>query len=465
MTEDKQITAGAEIIVADDEQEFRQPFGQMLRNRGYRVTEIGTPDDLLEAVRNRRVDLVTLDLEWSTDSAAGIAILKKLLTVDPLLPVVMITGHATVKTAVEATRLGAFDYIEKITDRAKTLLIIRNAIESGRLKRGAEQSLDSRRHHYELIGASRGMAEIRTAIAQFGPGEVPVLIEGETGSGKELVAWQLHLNSHRRLHEMAVIGGAELSRQLGQDTLFGHRRGAYTGGAKDRGGFIDAADGSSLFLDDISDMAPEIQPLFLRFLESGDFMKLGSDARLTADVRIIAATNRHLPDLIKQGIFRADLYYRLKVATIRIPPLRERHEDIPPLVAHFARRQSRRLFGREVEFDSGAVDIFLGRDWPGNVRELKNAVTLALLKSPDTDIITADDIIRALSDETVSAPESSGSLKEMETAFRRDCLIRTLNACDGHISRAARKLGIDRSHLYRLINEYDLASYSKQIAD
>jgi two-component system, NtrC family, nitrogen regulation response regulator NtrX len=465
MADHTRNNAAAEVVVADDESTFRQPFGSMLRGRGYRVTETGSVDELLDIARTRPVDLVTLDLSWFGDDAAGLRIMKQLLECDPLVPIVMITGNATVDTAVEATRLGAYDYIDKMADREKILLVVRNAVESGRNRRGIQRARESNLRQYELVGASKGMAEVRTAIANFGPSDVPVLIEGDTGTGKELVAQQLHLKSRRHLKQLMVIGGGELSRDLGQDTLVGHTKGAFSGGAADRGGFILSADGSTLFLDDISDIAPDIQSMLLRFLETGDFMKLGSDTRLTADVRIVAATNQHIPDLIAQGKFRPDLYYRLKVATITIPPLRDRREDIPLLVDHFARKQSVKLFGREVAFTSEAIDLLIRRDWPGNVRELKNTVTFILLKSSGADAIGVAEVAGSLSDSEQSAPNVIVTLKDMEAGFRRDCIIRALNACEGNVSKAAHLLGIDRSHLYRLISEYDLMQYTRQLSN
>jgi len=453
----------ADVLVADDESAFRSAFGQMLKNRGYRVAMATDPEEAIATVRRRRFDLVTLDLEWQFSDQTGIDILGRIRKIDPHLPVIIITGHATLETAKQATRLGAYDYLEKMTDREKTLLVVRNAVEAGRLKRVVQQAIDERSKNCEIVGLSRGIQEVREAIAQFGPRDVTVLIEGETGCGKELVARQLHLQSPRRSEPMVTVGGGELSRDLGQDVLYGHTPEAFTGSSRDRGGFVQAADRSTLFLDDISDLPPAMQPLFLRFLETGDYMKLGTDDRQSADVRVIAATNQNLAGLVEQGKFRADLYYRLKVATIAIPPLRERREDIPLLVNHFAAQQSTRLYGRDVSFHPDCHDLFLGREWPGNVRELRNAVIAILCRAANKEVVEPADVQRVLAEEAGGGGAPLMTLRDMESSFRRQCVVRALVAAGGNVTRAAETLGIDRSHLYRLIAEFDLGQYARQL--
>ncbi|MCX6834914.1 MAG: sigma 54-interacting transcriptional regulator [candidate division Zixibacteria bacterium] len=302
-------------------------------------------------------------------------------------------------------------------------------------------------------------------MEKYGPSDVTVLLEGETGCGKELVAGQLHLHSNRSDSEMVVVSGAELNSHLGQDALFGHTHGAYTGTARDREGFVKAADHGTLFLDDVSDLSPEVQPLLLRFLETGDFMRLGSDERQRVDVRVIAATNHNLSELIKQGKIRSDLYYRLQVATIKVPPLRDRREDIPLLVEHFARRQSIRLLGREITLDAECVDHFISRNWPGNVRELRNAVIRVILTHGAREKITSSEVRAVLDQESGGTPVMHGTLGELETEFRRDCIIHALNVAGGNITRAAETLGVDRARLSRLISEFNLRDFARHLAE
>ncbi len=463
MPETTQPSVGPLILVADDEASFRDAFRQMLASRNYRTQGVGTPEEVLSAVRTGLFNVVTLDLEWLAAGQSGVDILKKIREIDPLLPVIMITGHATLSSAIEATRLGAFDYLEKITEREKTLLTIRNAVEAGRLRHNVKTMLDGLRNEWQLVGVSKAIQEVRDTISRVAPKVTGVLIEGESGTGKELAARLIHLESARSAGPFKVIHGSELGEYLGQDILFGHAKGAFTGAAGSRAGLIESAAGGTLFLDDINDLPPAVQPQLLRLLQTGDYMPLGSDERQQADVRFVAGSNKRIADLVQQGKFREDLFYRLNVVTIVMPPLRDRKEDIPILAQHILDRHSHRLLGRQVKAEPGWIDPLLNQGWPGNVRELENRLiaVMSYLK-PDESIDRAK-VQAALTTQARPTANSAGSLKDMEASFRRECLIRALASAEGCVTVAAEKLGIDRSHLYRLINEFNLMQYVRQL--
>jgi two-component system nitrogen regulation response regulator NtrX len=463
MLDKSEPSVGSLVLVADDDASFREAFRQMLSSKQYRTRGAGTPEEVISSVKDHRPDLITLDLDWQAAGRTGIDILKKVREIDPLLPVVMITGHATLSSAVEATRLGAFDYLEKITDREKTLLTIRNAVESGRLRRNVKTMLDGMKNEWQLVGASRAIQNVRDTINRVAPKDTVVLIEGESGTGKELAAHLIHLESGRNAGPFRIVHGSELGEFLGQDTLYGHANGAFTGAAGERAGLIGAADGGTLFMDDVNDLPLTVQPQMLRLLQTGDYMPLGSDDRRQANVRFVAGSNKPMIGLVKDGKFREDLFYRLNVVTIVMPPLRERKEDIPILAQHIVDRHSRRLLGREVETESGWVEPLMECDWPGNVRQLENRLIAVMSYLRPDEGIDRSRVRASLAVQNRPSVDSNGCLKDMEASFRRECLIRALAITEGSVSKAAEKLGVDRSHLYRLINEFDLMNYVRQL--
>jgi two-component system, NtrC family, nitrogen regulation response regulator NtrX len=463
MSEKSEVSARPLLLVADDDASFRGAFRQMLTSKNYRIQEAGTPEEVISAVGSCQFDLITLDLEWQSAGRTGVDILKKIREIDPLVPVIMITGHATLGSAIEATRLGAFDYLEKVADREKTLLTIRNAIESGHLRRGLKIMLDRLKDEWQLVGVSQALQNVRETISRVASKDTVVLIEGESGTGKELAAHLIHLESSRNTGPFKVIHGSELGEYLGQDMLFGHKRGAFTGSVGTRAGLIEAAEGGTLFLDDVNDLPLAVQPQLLRLLQAGDFMPLGSDERQQANVRFVAGSNKPILSLVQQGKFREDLFYRLNVVMVVIPPLRERKEDIPILAKHFLDRHAHRLLGREVEVETGWLDPLVDYNWPGNVRELENRLIAVLsYLRPDEGIDRAR-VQAALTLQAKPQSNSNGCLKDREASFRKECLIRELAGAEGSVTKAAERLGIDRSHLYRLINEFDLMQYVKQL--
>jgi len=454
MSDTNEIVNGL-ILVGDDNPSFRAAFMRMLELRGYRAAAAGTPEEVIRSIREKSFDLLVLDLDWEGEGEAGIGILRKVQRLDPLLPVLMLTGQATIPTAVEATRLGAFDYLEKILDREKTLLTIKNAIKSGRLQRENQTYVSEIRKRYELIGESAAMMQIKEKIRKTAPTDSVVLIMGESGTGKELVARQIHYQSRRNDKKFVCVDSGTLADTLAENELFGHRRGAFTGASEDRPGLIEEAEGGTLFLDEISNASPALQAKLLHVIQEREFRRLGENEMRRCNIRIIAATNQDLPALVAEGKFRHDLHFRLKVIEIAIPPLRERKEDIPSLVGHFAAAKSCRIGGRLRYFSPEATNLLLDHDWPGNVRELENAIERIIVLS-DADEIGPDEVKSLLGTIWLEKDSSMKSLGDMTREFKRECIIKAINLAEGRIARAAEILQIDRTHLYRLINEYQL---------
>lgn len=449
------VTIKARILVADNDPNFRQVFSQMLKLRGYETTIASTPQEVYDMVRDSQFDLLTLDLDWGLDGMNGIDILMKVLKSDPLLPVVMITEYASIPTAVEATKKGALDYVEKMLDREKTLLTLRTAIETGRLKRANQAYLTEIKKNYQIIGSSTAIGNLKNQIEKVAPTDSVVLITGPSGTGKELVARQIHYNSQRCHRQFVSVDSGTLADSLAESELFGHCKGAFTGATKDRKGLFEEAEKGTLFLDEITNASLQLQAKLLHVLQEREFRRIGENATHACDVRIIAASNRYLPDLITQDRFREDLYYRLKVIEIEIPPLREHKEDIPELVRHFVELKSRQSGYKGRTLSVEGVNLLLDYDWPGNVRELENAIERIVVLSND-DTIFADEVKSIMGEMWLDKASSIKSLNEMTREFKRECIIKAINLAEGKIARAAEILQIDRTHLYKLVNEFQL---------
>jgi two-component system nitrogen regulation response regulator NtrX len=446
------------ILVADNDESFRAAFGQMLEIRGYETKAVGTIEAIYKAIAEREYDLLTLDLDWGMKEINGIEILKKAQAIDPLLPVIMITEYASIPTAVEAVRLGALNYIEKTLDREKTLITIRNAVETGKLKRQNIAYLSEIKKRYEIIGNSPAIKHMAQQIARAAATDAVVMITGESGTGKELVARQIHYNSTRRDKKFVFVDSGMLADSLAESELFGHRKGAFTGAIQDRKGLVEEAEGGTLFLDEIANASMALQAKLLHLIQEREFRRVGENELRKCNIRIIAATNQSLDLLAKEGKFRADLYYRLKVIELALPPLRERKEDIPLLAKHFVKVKSLKFFGREKEFAADAVNILIDNDWPGNIRELENCVERIVALSSG-DKIESDEVKSLLGNMWLEKMTSLRSLGDMTREFRRECIIKAINLANGKIPRAAEILQIDRTHLYKLINEYQLKDF------
>ena len=447
--------AGEHILVVDDEPAIQTALRGVLEDEGYRVTTVGSGADALRLVTEDTPDVVFLDI-WMPKKD-GLDTLADLKRARPEAPVIMISGHGTIDTAVKATRLGAYDFIEKPLSLEKTLVTVTRALEHTRLEREnatLKARLDVR---MDIIGNSEAMRALREQIATAAPTSGRVLIHGENGSGKELVARAIHALSVRREQPFVEVNCAAIPEELIESELFGHEKGAFTGAVARRRGKFETADGGTLFLDEIGDMSLKTQAKVLRALEEQVVERVGGREPLKVDVRVIAASNRNLEGLIAQGQFREDLFYRLAVIPIEVPPLRARRDDIPLLVDHFLT-----LFcvenGKRVKAISGeALAYFLAYDWPGNIRELRNMVErLVIMTSGDT--IGPDDLPAPLRPKDAAALGAEGqrSLKEARDGFERAYILAELRAHDWNMTRTAERLGIERSHLYRKIKTYGI---------
>jgi two-component system nitrogen regulation response regulator NtrX len=447
--------AGEHILIVDDERAIQKALRGVLEDEGYRVTAVGTGADALKAVADEMPDLVFLDIFMS--HMDGLETLTELKRLRPEATVVMISGHGTIETAVKATRLGAYDFIEKPLSLEKTLITMSRALEHGRLEREnavLRSRLDERA---EIIGESDVMRRLREHIATAAPSTGRVLIHGENGSGKELVARAIHALSARREAPFVEVNCAAIPEELIESELFGHERGAFTGALARRRGKFETADTGTVFLDEIGDMSLKTQAKVLRALEEQAFERVGGRETLKVDVRVIAASNRDLPSLIAQGAFREDLFYRLNVIPIEVPPLRARTEDVPALVEHFIRVFCAENGKRLKTVAPGALTWFMTYEWPGNVRELRNMVERLVIMVPG-DTIGADDLPPPLrpKGEPAAAVGDGKPLKEARDSFERAYILAELRSQDWNMTRTAERLGIERSHLYRKIRAYGI---------
>jgi len=446
--------AGEHILVVDDEPAIQGTLRAVLEDEGYRVTTAGAGAEAIRLVTDEAPDLVFLDI-WMP-GMDGLETLAELKRVRPEATVIMISGHGTIETAVKATRLGAYDFIEKPMSLEKTLVSVTRALEHGRLERenaSLRARLDVRT---EIIGDSEPIRALREAIATAAPTSGRVLIHGENGSGKELVARAIHALSGRREAPFVEVNCAAIPEELIESELFGHERGAFTGAVARRRGKFETADGGTLFLDEIGDMSLKTQAKVLRALEEQVVERVGGREPIKVDVRVIAASNRDLPAFIAQGGFREDLFYRLNVIPIDVPPLRHRRDDIPALIEHFIAVFSAENGKRLKSMSAEALAYFLAYEWPGNVRELRNMVERLVIMTTG-DVIGPDDLPAPLRPkDAASGVEGPRSLKDARDAFERAYILAELRANDWNMTRTAERLGIERSHLYRKIKTYGI---------
>lgn len=447
------------ILLVDDEKDIRTSLTGILEDEGYEVTTAASGVEALESVRQDIPDLVLLDI-WMP-GLDGLETLEKLKTLFPYLTVIMISGHGTIETAVRSTKLGAYDFIEKPLSLDKVLITVSNALQMRELKVENEELKRVAGYEYELIGESPSLITLREQIMRAAPSNASVLVTGENGTGKELVARSIHYYSQRRNRPFITINCAAIPEGLIENELFGYEKGAVAGATAQKKGKLDLADGGTLFLDEIDDLPLATQAKILRLLQEGCFERLGGTRLVTVDIRVIAAANKNLEDRVRSGSFREDLFYLLNVIPIKVPPLRERREDIPGLVAHFVSRFYRRE-GREAKiFLPEALTLLASYDWPGNARELKNIVERILIMA-STKNISAHDIGELLGDsESMAVQEPSydhpgavGTLREAREEFERDFIIQKLEENDWNISRTAEIIELERSNLHRKIKSY-----------
>jgi len=377
------------ILVVDDERGILLALKGILEDEGYRPVLVEDGESALLRLHEQPVDLVLLDI-W-LPGRDGVAILQEITKGWPTIPVVMMSGHGTIETAVRTTKLGAYDFIEKPLSLEKTLLVLRHALEERRLTRENSELLRQAESAVEIVGGDPAIVELRRRVALAAAGSGRVLVTGEHGTGKELVARSIHVHSPRRLRPFIEINCAALPGELVESELFGHERGAFTGAVDLRRGKFEQADGGTLFFDEIADMTPRTQGTLLRVLESQSFERIGGSKPMRVDVRVIAATNRLLEELIAAGLFRDDLFYRLAVISLHVPPLRERRGDIPVLAGHFLSGFCASAALPPKRFTPEALAALCVHAWPGNVRELRNCVERLVIMVPG-ELIGADDL-------------------------------------------------------------------------
>jgi two-component system nitrogen regulation response regulator NtrX len=440
------------ILVVDDEPGIRDSLRGLLEDEGFQVEAAATGEEGLAAVDRRPFACALLDI-FLGDGIDGMQVLERLRSERPDMPVVMISGHGTIETAVRATKLGAFDFIEKPLAAERTLVAVRNAIRRSELERANDAMRERLAGGEAMIGRSAPVQALRQQIAFAAPTTGRVLIYGESGTGKELVARLIHNSSKRAGGPFIEVNCAAVPEELIESELFGHVRGAFTGAHAPKAGKFVQADGGTLFLDEVGDMSPRMQSKVLRALEEQRFEPVGGNQAVSVDVRVVAATNKRLEDEIERGTFREDLFYRLNVIPFELPPLRERVEDIPLLVEHFNERFSAE-YGREPKrFAADALERLAEYRWPGNVRELRNTIERVIImhRAPT---VTAADLPPLNADPEADAQNGSGwlafsSLRDGKEAYEREYILKKLEECDGNVARTAREMDIDRSHLYR----------------
>ncbi len=457
------------ILVVDDEKNIRRTLAMVLEGEGYAVEDAQSAEEAITRVAEGGLDAVMLDVKLP--GISGIDALSR-LGGGREVPVIMISGHATIEDAVRATKLGAFDFLEKPLDRERVLVSVRNALERGSLAR--EVRALRAEVGAEMIGDSPPMRALKAQIAKVAPTKGRVLVTGESGTGKELIARALHRGSTVAKGDFVKVNCAAIPPELIESELFGHERGAFTGALQKKRGLFEMADGGTLFLDEVGDMSPTAQAKVLRVLQTGELTRVGGEKSIKSDARVIAATNKELERAVAEGTFREDLYFRLNVIRLQAPPLRERREDVPAMVEAFVEACCRENGFRPKPVEPEALALLTAYRWPGNVRELKNLIERAVILSEET-ITVADlpDELRSPAAErpAVAAPSTEGAparplelaaggeqtLREFRDEMEREFIRRKLEQFGWNISRTAEALGIERTNLHKKLRAFGIA--------
>lgn len=446
----------ARILIVDDEAGIRQTLRGILEDEGHSVTAAADAVSGQALMASDEFDLVLLDV-WLPDRD-GLEILEELREGDFQTPVIVISGHGNIDTAVKAMRIGAHDFLEKPLTLNRVVVSVENALERNRLERQLRELSNRLDPERQLIGDSPPMQQLKNELKLSARAESRILITGENGTGKELVARRIHSLSQRRSRAFVEVNCAAIPEELIESELFGHIKGAFTGASENRRGRFEQADGGTLFLDEIADMSLNTQAKVLRVLEEQRFERVGGSEPIEVDVRVLAATNKNLEeDELPAGRFREDLYFRLAVIPLHVPALRERREDIPALIDHFLQRFAAEAGRRPKTVDPQALERLVAYSWPGNVRELRNLSERLMIMAPG-DVVTEADLpprVRG-TDATASVESDYASLKEARETFERLYIERRLGAAGGNVSQTARDLGIDRRHLYRKLQAYGI---------
>ena len=440
------------ILVVDDEAEIRKSLSGVLEDEGYTVSSVESAEACLETLSRKGFDLVLLDI-W-LPGMDGLECLKKIKhdgTGDEIPEVIMISGHGTIETAVRATKMGAFDFLEKPLSLERTLIVVKNAMDAKKL-RGENRELKRQQAKGTgvIVGESVPMKALRQQIGLMAPSNGRVLIYGESGTGKELVAHAIHQQSARKDSLYVEVNCAAIPEDFIEAELFGIRKGARANSAQEKVGKFERADGGTLFLDEVGDMSLKTQSKVLRALDEQRFTPLGSDDEVIVDVRVVAATNKDLEEEIARGNFREDLFYRLNVVPFFVPPLRDRKEDIPLLAKYFLKEISAEYGRKPREISDDAIDALMRYAWPGNVRELRNVIERMVIMNPMVAKLDRKHLPALVQRDSGRRPtQEFSTLHQARAAYERDYILRKMEENHGNISRTAEVLGLERSHMYR----------------
>jgi two-component system nitrogen regulation response regulator NtrX len=461
------------ILVIDDEAAIRDSLRMILEYEDYQFLGAASGQEALAAVQRERPDLVLLDIKMP--GMDGMEVLRKLHALDETLPVVMISGHGTTATAVEAIRSGAVDFLDKPLSSERVIVTLQNALRQSELRSENRELKLAMESKYEIVGQSPSLQKVLDAVRRAAPTNATMLLLGESGVGKELVARTIHRNSTRAGQRFIQVNCAAIPEELIESELFGHEKGSFTGATEKQIGKFEQADRGTIFLDEIGDMSPKTQAKVLRVLQEQEVERLGSARTIKVDVRVVAATNKKLEEAVERGEFREDLYFRLNVIPIVVPPLRERRDDIPSLVQHFTKRMAEEHNVKPKRFDGQAMEALKHYRWRGNIRELRNTIERLMIMTPD-DVVRAEDLpgevrrgevarpiesMAATGGADVSSPEplppaGAGTLREFKDASERAYLVQKLRENNWNISKTAEIIDTPRSNLYKKLEQYGI---------
>jgi len=445
------------ILIVDDEASIRQSLGAILADEGYEILMAESGEEALKVIEDEMPNLVLLDI-W-LPGMDGIETLKLIKADHPQLRVIIMSGHGTIETAVKATKLGAFDFIEKPLSLDKVILLVNHALDMTNLEEENVLLKQKVSQQYELTGCSPVIMELKEAIGIIAPTNAWVLVMGENGTGKELVARSLHRLSRRASKPFVEVNCAAIPEDLIESELFGHEKGSFTGATQMKRGKFDLAHEGTIFLDEVADMSLKAQAKILRILQEKKFERVGGNKMIRVDVRVLAATNKDLEREMEEGRFRQDLYYRLNVIPLCVPPLRERKEDIPLLVERFLKEFAAKEGEPEKTISEGALDLLMLHHWPGNVRELKNIIERLVIMTPSSIIDAVDIPLFSHSDlerDVGDASDMADSFKSAKMDFEKQFILKKLKEFEGNISKTAEAIGLERSNLHRKIRSYGL---------
>jgi len=451
--------SGETILIVDDEESVRKSLAGVMRDEGYEVVTAASGKEGIELLSEAQPSIALLDI--AMPEMDGIEMLQKIREIKPDLPVIMVTGHGTIETAVKTTKMGAYDFIVKPPALEHLAMVVKHGLEESRLREENESLRKSIERRYELVGESEKIRALKRQIALAGPTNGWVLIHGESGTGKELVARAIHRASKRACGPFVEVNCAAIPQELIESELFGHEKGSFTGATGMKRGKFELANGGTIFLDEIADMSMATQAKVLRVLEGQEFQRVGGIKTLKADVRVVAASNKNLAEEIRKGAFREDLYYRLNVIPLEVPSLREREDDIPRLVRYFLREFSTEYGQKTKTIEDDALALFVRYRWPGNVRELRNIIERLIIMVPGPTLRTQDvpPPLSSLQEERRAPVLSNGgqtghghaTLKDARAEFEREFIAQKLREYGGNVSRTADAIGVERSNLHRKI--------------